>query len=47
MLLEVAESLLEWGLGSELGVDERPSRERVERLEGCLLNLTFSSKTDL
>ena len=36
MLLVVAESRLEWGLGSELEVDEKPSRERAERLEGCL-----------
>ena len=36
MLLVVAGNLLEWGLDSVLEVDERPSRERAERLEGCL-----------
>ena len=39
MLLEVGGSLLEWGLDSESEVDERPSRERAERLEGCLSGL--------
>lgn len=47
MLLVVAESLLGWGLDSELEVDERPSRERAERLEDCLSGSEFSSKMDL
>lgn len=47
MLLEVEGNLLEWGPGSEWEVDERPSRGRAERLEGCLSDSRFSSKMDL
>lgn len=47
MWLEVAESHPELGLESESEVDERPSRERVEKPEGCLSDSEFSSKMDL
>lgn len=46
MWLEVVEILLEWGLDSESEVDERPSREQAERLEGCLSDSEFFSKMD-
>lgn len=36
MLLEVAESLLEWDLLVESAVDVRPNHEQGGILEGCL-----------
>lgn len=47
MLLEAAESLLEWDLESGSEVDEKPSHERAERLEGYLSDSGFSLKMDL
>ena len=47
MLLEVEESHPWWGLDCESEVDERPSHERAEKLEGCLVDSEFSSTMDL